>query len=47
MNVSQLSREIAYTRGSASRVTVRKRLKGLLEEEVILKNADGTYSLKE
>lgn len=47
MNVSQISREVASTRGSASRVTVRKRLKDLLEEGVITKNIDGTYVLRE
>ncbi len=47
MNVSQLSREVASIRGSASRVTIRKRLKDLLEEGVIAKNIEGTYMLKE
>jgi hypothetical protein len=30
LNVSELAREVASTRGSASRVTIRKRLKDLL-----------------
>jgi hypothetical protein len=47
MNVSQLSREVASTRGSASRVTIRKRLKELLGEGVITKNSEGSYILKE
>jgi DNA-binding transcriptional ArsR family regulator len=47
MNVSQLAREIASVRGSASRVTVRKRLKALLEEGVIVKDDDGSYRLKD
>jgi hypothetical protein len=47
MNVSQLSREVASTRGSASRVTIRKRLKELLGEGVITKNSEGSYVLKE
>ena len=47
MNVSGLAREITSVRGSASRVTVRKRLKALLEEGVIMKDEDGSYRLKE
>jgi DNA-binding transcriptional ArsR family regulator len=47
MNVSGLAREITSVRGSASRVTVRKRLKALLEEGVIVKDEDGSYRLKE
>jgi DNA-binding transcriptional ArsR family regulator len=47
MNVSGLAREITSVRGSASRVTVRKRLKALLEEGVIEKEEDGSYRLKE
>jgi DNA-binding transcriptional ArsR family regulator len=47
MNVSGLAREITSVRGSASRVTVRKRLKALLEEGVIVKDEDGSYRLRE
>jgi len=47
MNVSGLAREITSARGSASRVTVRKRLKALLEEGVVVKDEDGSYRLKE
>ena len=47
MNVSGLAREIISVRGSASRVTVRKRLKALLKEGVIVKDEDGSYRLKE
>jgi Fic family protein len=47
LNVSELAREVASTRGSASRVTIRKRLKDLLEEGVIVKNEDGSYLLRE
>lgn len=47
MNVSELAREVASTRGSASRITIRKRLKELLEEGVLVKNEDGTYVLRE
>ena len=37
MNISGLTREVATERGSASRVTARKRVLGLLEEGVIEK----------
>ena len=37
MNISQLTREVARERGSASRVTVRKRVHSLLNEGVIEK----------
>jgi DNA-binding transcriptional ArsR family regulator len=47
MNVSGLAREITSVRGSASRVTVRKRLKALLEEGVVFKDEDGSYRLRE
>jgi DNA-binding transcriptional ArsR family regulator len=47
MNVSGLAREITSVRGSASRVTVRKRLKALLEEGVVVKDEDGSYRLRE
>ncbi|HIH89208.1 TPA: hypothetical protein HA344_08385 [Candidatus Bathyarchaeota archaeon] len=47
MNVSALSREVSATRGTASRVTIRKRLKELLKEGAVVKNEDGTYRLRE
>ncbi|MCW4036873.1 MAG: hypothetical protein NWE75_06740 [Candidatus Bathyarchaeota archaeon] len=46
MNISQLTREVARERGSASRVTVRKRVQGLLEEEVIERGEGFEYRLK-
>ena len=45
MNISQLTREVAGERGSASRVTVRKRVTGLLEEGVIEKGEGFEYRL--
>jgi DNA-binding GntR family transcriptional regulator len=42
-----LAREVAVARGSASRVTVRKRLSILIDEGIIKKNADGSYRLRE
>lgn len=47
MSVSALSREVAATRGTASRVTIRKRLKELLGEGAVVKNLDGTYAIRE
>lgn len=47
MNISQLTREIAVERGSASRVTVRKRIQDLLEEGIIEKGEGFEYRLKE
>lgn len=47
MNVSQLTREVARERGSASRVTVRKRIRGLVEEGVIERGEGFEYRLKE
>jgi len=47
LNVSELAREVAVARGSASRVTVRKRLSILIDEGIIKKNADGSYRLRE
>jgi len=47
MNISQLTREIAGERGSASRVTVRKRIQDLLEEGIIEKGEGFEYRLKE
>ena len=47
LNVSDLAREVAVARGSASRVTVRKRLSILIDEGIIKKNADGSYRLRE
>jgi len=47
MNISQLTREVARERGSASRVTVRKRVHGLLEEGVIERGEGFEYRLVE
>lgn len=47
MNISQLAREIAGERGSASRVTVRKRIQDLLEEGIIEKGEGFEYKLRE
>jgi hypothetical protein len=47
MNVSQLTREVARERGSASRVTVRKRVQSLLDEGVIEKGEGYEYHLVE
>ena len=47
MNISQLTREVARERGSASRVTVRKRVQSLLEEGVIEKGEGFEYRLRE
>lgn len=45
MNISQLTREVAREKGSASRVTVRKRVYGLLVEGVIEKGKGFDYRL--
>ena len=47
MNISQMTRELERERGSASRVTVRNRVKALLEEGVIEKGEGFEYRLKE
>ena len=47
MNISGLTREVATERGSASRVTVRKRVVSLLEEGVIEKGEGFEYRLVE
>jgi hypothetical protein len=47
MNISGLTREVATERGSASRVTVRKRVLDLLEEGVIEKGEGFDYRLVE
>lgn len=47
MNISALTREVATERGSASRVTVRKRVTDLLEEGVIEKGEGFDYRLVE
>lgn len=47
MNISQLTREVAREKGSASRVTVRKRVKKLLEESAIEKGDGFEYRLSE
>jgi len=46
MNISQLTREVAGEKGSASRVTVRKRVQALLEEEAIEKGEGFEYRLR-
>ena len=47
MNISQLTREVARERGSASRVTVRKRVHSLLSEGVVEKGESFEYRLVE
>jgi hypothetical protein len=47
MNISALTREVATERGTASRVTVRKRVMDLLEEGVIEKGDGFEYRLVE
>lgn len=47
MNISQLTREVARERGSASRVTVRKRIHVLLDKGVIEKCGGFLYRLIE
>ena len=46
MNISQLTREVAREKGSASRVTVRKRVQELLEEGAIEKGEGHEYRLR-
>ena len=46
MNISQLTREVAREKGSASRVTVRKRVRELLEEGAIEKGEGYDYRLR-
>ena len=45
MNISKMTREVE--RGSASRVTVRKRVRSLMEEEVLEKGEGFEYRLRE
>ena len=47
MNISQMTREVARERGSASRVTVRKRVHSLLEEGIIERGEGYEYHLIE
>jgi len=47
INISQLTREVARERGSASRVTVRKRVQSLLEAGVIEWGEGFEYRLRE
>jgi hypothetical protein len=47
MNISQMTREVERERGTASRVTVRKRAQDLLEEGAIEKGEGFEYRLKE
>ena len=46
MNISQLTREVEREKGSASRVTVRKRVLELLEEGVVEKGDGYEYRLR-
>lgn len=46
MNISQLTREVEKEKGSASRVTVRKRVMELLEEGVVEKGEGYEYRLR-
>jgi hypothetical protein len=46
INISQLTREVAREKGSASRVTVRKRVRELLEEGAIEKGEGYDYRLR-
>ena len=45
MNISELTRHLAQERGSASRVTVRKRVNALIEEGIIEKGEGHQYQL--
>ena len=47
MNISQLTREVAREKGSASRVTVRKRVVRLLDAGIIEKGDGFDYKLVE
>ncbi len=47
MNISQMTRKVERERGTASRVTVRKRVQDLLEEGAIEKGDGFEYRLKE
>ena len=47
MNISQMTREVERERGTASRVTVRKRVQDLLEEGAIEKGDGFEYRLVE
>ena len=47
MNISQMTREVERERGTASRVTVRKRVKDLLEEGALEKGDGFEYRLVE
>ena len=46
MNISQLTRKVAREKGSSSRVTVRKRIRELIEEEAIEKGEGHEYRLR-
>ena len=45
INISQLTREVARDRGSASRVTMRKRVRSLLKDGIIEKGEGFEYRL--
>jgi len=47
MNISQMTREVERERGSASRVTVRKRVRSMMKEGTLEKGEGFEYRLKE
>ncbi len=47
MNISQMTREVERERGSASRITVRKRVRSLMEEGVLERGEGFEYRLRE
>jgi hypothetical protein len=47
MNISQMTRKVERERGSASRVTVRKRVRSLMEEGVLERGEGFEYRLRE
>ncbi len=47
MNISQMTREVERERGSASRITVRKRVRSLMEERALERGEGFEYRLRE
>lgn len=47
MNISALTREVAYAKGKSSRVTVRKKIQELVKEGIIKKADNNNYCLSE
>ncbi len=47
MNISQMTREVERERGSASRITVRKRVRSLMEEGALERGEGFEYRLRE